>query len=442
MKRVQPAAQRLVLLVRRLWAWLVPYLRRFAREGLRLMRQARSNLEPALRRAWQWAATQLRRAQEWAAPYARRAQEWAAPYARRARERVAPYARRVQDRAAPHVQRARQWADPYLQRVQRKLGPPLAALRAKLPSIGAGQGSTRRMRLMQAGSAAAVFGLVAIVVGSVGSTDNTGKVDTAAHTQALAAKPVPGQDPADEPQPKARSGASQPKAGAFAPKADSDDHSERRAKQIGVNPTGIDVSNHNGNIQWNEVAASGQKFAFVLATDGTSFTNPMFNEQFNGAKQAGLVAGAYHFGRPTTSAVAQADRLMNTMGSSAKGESLAPVLDMEVSSSGDNCYGKSPKQLGAWTQRFLDRVKERTGQEGIIYSSTSFWSQCMGGTHAFDDNPLWMASYGVDNPDLFGGWDKYTFWQYTNKGHVPGISGYTDINRFQGTGEDLLELTE
>ena len=197
------------------------------------------------------------------------------------------------------------------------------------------------------------------------------------------------------------------------------------------------MSNHNGNVDWGQVAGAGKKFAFVLASDGDNFTNSQYQQQSQGAKDAGMLAGAYHYARPSGDPNEQADHLLQTANYTNDGKTLPPVIDLEVNTKGDKCYGKSPAELGDWTKQFNDRVKQATGRDAIIYASTSYWSNCMKDSTQFTKNPLWLASYGVSNPKLPGGWDKYSFWQHSSTGNVPGISGPTDENVFRGSYEQL-----
>ncbi|GAB3543707.1 hypothetical protein GCM10027444_02600 [Actinopolyspora lacussalsi] len=389
-------------------------------------------------------ATLTQRVVRWAAPYARRAHAWLIPAIEGVQRRIDPVARRVRQRLSPVIEPVRQRLAPTAHRIRDELRPRVAKLRARLPESSGRHRAQLRSRSVQLTAAAAAFGVLAILVGTAGP-DTGERTTAAAHTVELRS---PDQAQSDQGGTQQDSSSEQDSASdqerAENPDSDSAPVAKsspaKPAVDIPPNAHGIDVSNHNGPIQWNEVAASGEHYAFVLATDGGNFTNPMFDQQFNGAKNAGMLAGAYHFGRPTGSAVGQADRLLNTMGSTDDGKTLPPVLDLEVSPNGGGCYGKTSGQLHSWTQSFLDRVKSKTGEDAIVYASPSFWSSCMAGSQEFSENPLWLASYGVPQPSLFGGWDAYSFWQYTNKGSVPGITGPVDRNLFQGSGSDLLEL--
>ncbi len=203
---------------------------------------------------------------------------------------------------------------------------------------------------------------------------------------------------------------------------------------------GIDVSNHNGDINWKKVATDGQEFTFVLATDGDSFTSDKFTTQYSGAKEAGLLVGAYHFARPDGSAAKQADRFLKTANYANDGKTLPPVLDLEVDPKDGGCYGQSADKLKEWTKTFTGKVKESTGRDAVVYTSQAFWDKCMGGTNSFKENPLWVASWGVDKPQTPGGWEKWTFWQYSDKGSVDGVNGKVDVDKFNGTAEQLKQF--
>jgi hypothetical protein len=96
--------------------------------------------------------------------------------------------------------------------------------------------------------------------------------------------------------------------------------------------------------------------------------------------------------------------------------------------------------MRAWTQDFLDEIERLTGKKPIIYTSPGFWESELGDTSMFAEYPLWVAHYGTTSPRIPGGWSRYTFWQYTQEGSVPGVTGAVDRNRFNGTIADLQAL--
>lgn len=355
-------------------------------------------------------------------PAAHRAGEWARPHAERVWSLVAPLIQRLWLFLAPYARRAGQWLSPHARKAQRSL----QELQTKIAPRTAQSGRVRpsRLRAMQAGAVAAVIGVLGIVVGNLGTGGSDQAVHNAASTQSS------GQSA------NTSSGSDQSTSGSE-PKSSDDVNQDVAAAPSGPPAEGIDVSNHNGNVDWNQVAGAGKKFSYVLASDGDKFTNSQYQQQSQGAKDAGLLAGAYHYGRPTGDPNGQADHLLQTANYTNDGKTLPPVLDLEVNTKGDKCYGKSPQELADWTKQFTDHVKQTTGRDAVIYASTSYWSNCMGDSKQFNKNPLWLASYGVSDPKLPGGWDKYTFWQHDSSGTVPGIEGSVDQNVFKGSYDQL-----
>jgi GH25 family lysozyme M1 (1,4-beta-N-acetylmuramidase) len=208
--------------------------------------------------------------------------------------------------------------------------------------------------------------------------------------------------------------------------------------------SGIDIASwqHPSGkaINWSSVAASGQRYAIIKATEDTNYRNPYYSGDVAGARAAGLIVGAYHFARPkkplVATATAQADYFIATTGTLQSPKTLPPVLDFE-----SNSAGLSKKQLTTWATTFLERVRTTTGRTPMIYSYDSFLRNTMGNTTAFNAYPLWYANYTKNVPAVMpGGWDRWTIWQYTSTGKVPGISGNVDINWFNGTEADLLAL--
>src|SRR5438132_949047 len=92
---------------------------------------------------------------------------------------------------------------------------------------------------------------------------------------------------------------------------------------------GIDVSYYEGHIDWPQVKAAGNDFAFIRLSDGTHHLDSKFAANWAGAKDAGVIRGAYQFFRPAQSATAQANLLLDTMGALEPGD-LPPTLDVEV----------------------------------------------------------------------------------------------------------------
>ncbi|WP_338493681.1 lysozyme [Streptomyces sp. SJL17-4] len=197
-----------------------------------------------------------------------------------------------------------------------------------------------------------------------------------------------------------------------------------------VQTEGVDVSSHQGNVAWSTLWNSGVKWAYVKATEGTYYKNTYFNQQYTGSYNVGMIRGTYHFATPdTTTGAAQADYFVNNGGGWSKdGKTLPGVLDIEWNPYGATCYGKTQAGMVAWIRDFVNRYKVRTGRDAVIYTATSWWTQCTGNSSAFaTTNPLWIARYASTVGELPAGWQYYTMWQYTSSGPTVG-----DHNHFNG----------
>ena len=197
---------------------------------------------------------------------------------------------------------------------------------------------------------------------------------------------------------------------------------------------GVDVSYHQGTIDWSTVAAAGTRFAFVRTTAGTLTADSSYVVNRSGARAAGLRVGSYHFANPDRApndAAAEASWFLRN--ATISSGDLLPVLDLEVSN------GLDAASLTAWAQTWLTQVTAATGVRPIIYTNNSFWSKSMANTDWFARNGyhvLWIAHWtSASQPKVpAAGWggNGWTFWQHSSTGTVPGIGGPVDLNRFNG----------
>ncbi|MEU2332818.1 lysozyme [Streptomyces sp. NPDC006654] len=201
---------------------------------------------------------------------------------------------------------------------------------------------------------------------------------------------------------------------------------------------GVDVASYQGDVAWSTLLGSGVRWAYSKATEGTYYTNPSFAQQYNGSYDVGMIRGAYHFATPdTTGGAAQADYFVDHGGGWSKdGRTLPGVLDIEWNPYGDACYGKSASGMVGWITDFLNRYKARTGRNAVIYTATSWWSDCTGNYAGFASaNPLWVARYASEVGTLPAGWSSYTMWQYTSTGPTVG-----DHDKFNGSLDSVVAL--
>ena len=197
--------------------------------------------------------------------------------------------------------------------------------------------------------------------------------------------------------------------------------------------SGIDVSHWEGTIDWKTVASSGYKFVYTKATESTTYTDDTLVPNVSGAASVGIPIGAYHFYRLAVDPKAQADFFLSKI----KGLQLElpPSLDFEEQTN------IAPATVAKSLKTWLDIVEAAVGRKPIIYTSAYFWNTFVGTPSWADDYGLWVANYtAAPAPLLPKPWKNYLFWQYTDKGAVPGISGDVDMNRYAGTEEDLAAL--
>jgi GH25 family lysozyme M1 (1,4-beta-N-acetylmuramidase) len=202
---------------------------------------------------------------------------------------------------------------------------------------------------------------------------------------------------------------------------------------------GDDVSHWQGTINWTTVHNEGAKFAYIKATEGTSFKDPQFNYNYPNAYYAGLVRGAYHFARPDVSGgAAQADYFASNGGGwSADGKTLPGTLDIEYNPYGATCYGLSQASMRSWIHAFLNEYHTRTGRWAVIYSTFDWWKTCTGNTDSTfaSHDPFWIARYSTSAGTLPYGYSYYTFWQWADSGTFPG-----DQDVFNGDSSRLTAL--
>ncbi|MED4586681.1 GH25 family lysozyme [Brevibacillus choshinensis] len=180
----------------------------------------------------------------------------------------------------------------------------------------------------------------------------------------------------------------------------------------------IDVSHHQGEIDWKKVVADGVKGVFIKATEGIGYTDPLFRKNVQNALGVGLKVGLYHFTHPDNSPTDEAKYFADTVkGLNAE---LPLVLDMEQTKN------RTASQLTVFASAWLIEVERLTGKRVMIYTGASFARSFLG--PALYRWPLWVAHYGVDQPMSNPTWDRWTVFQYTSSGKVNGITGSVDMN--------------
>ena len=140
----------------------------------------------------------------------------------------------------------------------------------------------------------------------------------------------------------------------------------RAARPAGL--PGLDVSSWQGNVDWATVAANGARFAFVKATEGTSYVNPYFTQQYVGAFDVGLVRAGLSLrsARPVDRRRAGAV-VRGARGTwSADGRTLPGALDIEYNPYGATCYGLSQSAMVTWLTSFVSQYQALTSRWPVI----------------------------------------------------------------------------
>lgn len=201
---------------------------------------------------------------------------------------------------------------------------------------------------------------------------------------------------------------------------------------------GIDVSHHNGNVNWLTVKNAGYSFVFLKATEGATYTDNTFARNRDRAAATEFFVGAYHFFRPTTSSAEdQARNFVRAVGSLRHNE-LPPVLDIEDASLWKNVSSDAAfKMVKTWN----DAVQSALGVRPIIYASPSFVKDVLENNPGLAEFALWLAHYTTaQSPNVPAPWTRWTFWQHSESGRVPGVSTNCDLNRFNGTVSELSNM--
>ncbi|WP_410745724.1 GH25 family lysozyme, partial [Clostridium neonatale] len=178
---------------------------------------------------------------------------------------------------------------------------------------------------------------------------------------------------------------------------------------------GIDVSNNNGNINFNKVKASGIECVYIKATEGTTYKDGCLDTNYNNAHSVGLKTGFYHFLVGASAPETQAINFYNAIKN--KSNDLIPMLDIETNFNG----------LIDYAERFIKKFKELSNMKIGIYTYTGFLSNLKG---KLTDYLLWEANYNNTPWKLPNNSYTRVGHQYTEKGKVNGIEGSVDMNEF------------
>lgn len=182
---------------------------------------------------------------------------------------------------------------------------------------------------------------------------------------------------------------------------------------------GLDISHHQGRINWEQLAAKQPDFIYFKATEGSTHSDANYQDNRAQARKHDIVSGAYHFFSYTSPGIRQALHFIRTA-KLRKGD-LPPVLDVE--------WIRPMPSISAVVREvttFLTTVEKEIGVRPMIYTDCMLYNQYL-------KNGLpktyqrWIASY-QSRPAC-----DCLFWQKTNSYRIPGIQGSVDYNVFMGS---------
>ena len=196
---------------------------------------------------------------------------------------------------------------------------------------------------------------------------------------------------------------------------------------------GVDVSSYQGKIDWEILARQNIRFAYIKATEGSSFVDPNYQTNISNASKTDLRLGAYHFFSYDSNGITQAQNFISVV--EKTDDMLPPIVDVEF-------YGDKEKNLPDKDSvqieltNFIQSIESYYGVKPIIYATEKSYKLYIAGS--FSDCDIWIRDV-ISKPKLSDN-RKWTFWQYTNRERLEGYNGdekYIDMNVFYGTNEEF-----
>ncbi|TGK07409.1 lysozyme [Leptospira semungkisensis] len=196
---------------------------------------------------------------------------------------------------------------------------------------------------------------------------------------------------------------------------------------------GIDVSNHQGKIDWDLLPKKDISFVYIKSTEGGDFKDKSFLVNWNAARKEGFKVGAYHFFTLCKTGSEQAENFIQTVPKLA--DSLPPVVDLEFVG---NCKDR-PKIENVQNEIsiFLERVDAYYNAKTILYLTNEFIEEYL--EDNFFHHPVWIRNIFI-HPNTFSS-IEWIIWQYKSRARIKGINGPVDLNVLNGNLDDLTRFT-
>ena len=194
---------------------------------------------------------------------------------------------------------------------------------------------------------------------------------------------------------------------------------------------GVDVSSYQGEIDWQTLSHQGIDFAYIKATEGSTFIDPYFEYNLTEALDTDLFVGAYHFFSFDSPAESQFENIIKVV---QKNETLLPIA-VDVEFYGSNHKNPPPKE-GVMVELAIlfEKLTEYYGKKPIIYALADSYDLYVSGR--FMEYEIWYRDV-ISSPKISDG-REFTFWQFSNRHRLDGYNGkekYIDMNVFNGSFE-------
>lgn len=185
---------------------------------------------------------------------------------------------------------------------------------------------------------------------------------------------------------------------------------------------GIDISMHNGDIDFNAIRNDNVEVIIIKATEGVNYVDPHLNTHYNKAISAGgYKIGFYHFMSEKTDPAQQARDFYKAI--SDKSYQVLPILDIETNNRSRSCNEISNRVI-----EFLNEFERLSGIKCGIYTGGYFGRDLLD-SRIKDNYYGWIAHYGVNEP-MYTGFKIVCGHQYTEDGRISGINTRCDVNNF------------
>ena len=195
---------------------------------------------------------------------------------------------------------------------------------------------------------------------------------------------------------------------------------------------GVDVSHHQGELDWEKIRGSGIDFAFIKATEGEDHRDSRFAENWENAGKAGLSRGAYHFFTFCTPGEAQAKNFLGVL--SGLELELPPVADVEFAG---NCRGWSTiEAIQSELEVFLEHVESALGRRPAIYLTNTSHRKII--AHRFETHPLWVRNTFLEPSSR--SYPRWAFWQFADNARLDGVRGPIDLNVYCCSEEEFRAI--